>query len=542
MKTPARVRRPLAFGYRRCRKVALTVAACLLSSFPTLPVRAAAGDLDLTFGSGGRVVTDFGGDDFVASVAVQPDGKIVALGQSGGQFALARYNTDGSLDPGFGAGGKLTTAVTGFGLGLAVTLQPDGKIVGAGAGEGAGQDFAVVRYNADGSLDNGFGSGGIVLTDISGGDDVAFAVAIQPDGKIVLAGMANTNSDFAVARLNPDGSPDVGFGGSGVVVTDAGADEEIANGVAVQSDGRIVACGYTSRDPDGQRFALARYEPDGTPDATFGEGGLVTTSFPYGGGAANAVAIQPDGKMVAVGSANDAAGFEDFALARYNTDGSPDGSFGADGVALTDLFDSSDRAQAIALMPDGRIAAAGFLSSTTLGEDFALALYLPDGTLDATFGAGGKVATGFGDSANANAVAIQSGNIIAAGLTYSGGNLNFALCRYEAAGLTPQGATEQIIADVRVLAATGGLAQGEANSLTAKLQAAAGEMAQGTTTVTAASRSATDPARESNGAVKGQLDAFINEVKALMRSKRLAPAKGQKLIQEAETVLGLLAA
>ena len=186
-----------------------TAAVALALITAALPAAAAAapGDLDPTFGSGGKVTTDVGGSDGAQAVAIQGDGKVVAAGLGNfagpgtGDFALARYNPDGSLDTSFGSGGKVTTDFGGFDAASAVAIQPDGKIIAAGR-SGSG-DFALARYNPDGSLDSSFGSGGKVTTDF-GGFDSAFGVALQADGKIVAAGFQATSTqrgtDIAVAR------------------------------------------------------------------------------------------------------------------------------------------------------------------------------------------------------------------------------------------------------------------------------------------------------------------------------------------------------
>src|SRR6266536_6168109 len=173
--------------HTRPRLVLVALAGAFIAA--ALPGAAVAGPgaLDPSFGTGGQVTTDFGGFDSAQAVAVQSDGKILAAGSSGGgDFALARYNADGTLDSTFGSGGKLTTDFGGFDVALGVALQADGKIVAVGGG-GSGSDFALARYNADGSLDASFGSGGMVTTDF-GGFEAATAVAIQGDGKIVVTG------------------------------------------------------------------------------------------------------------------------------------------------------------------------------------------------------------------------------------------------------------------------------------------------------------------------------------------------------------------
>jgi uncharacterized delta-60 repeat protein len=309
----------------------LAVALATLICLPT-QVYAAAGDLDTTFGTGGKVITDFPEtDDEAFAVAIQPDGKIVVAGPTvvdgAVDFGLARYKLDGSLDVSFGTGGKVTTDFSGSqSIATAVAIQRDGKIVVAGLTDAGGvPDFALARYNPDGSLDPTFGTGGQVTTDFSGGNDQAFGVAIQSDGKIVVAGVATI--DFALVRYNPDGSLDTRFGTGGKVTTDFSGDSDHAHGVAIQPDGKIVVAGTAGF----AEFALARYNTDGTLDTGFRTDGKLTTDFSGGIEQAHGVAIQPDGKIVVVGVAG-----EDFALARYNGDGTLDTSFSSDGKVITE--------------------------------------------------------------------------------------------------------------------------------------------------------------------------------------------------------------
>jgi uncharacterized delta-60 repeat protein len=340
---------------------------------------------------GGKVTTSFGAGTFVGAfgVAIQPNGKIVTAGEfSGGvssDFALARYNTDGSLDSSFGTNGKV---ITDFGAGsddyaYAVAIQPSGKIVVAGVSNVSGSDdFALARYNADGSLDGSFGTAGKVITGFGGFRDQAFAVAIQPNGKIVAAGKSNvaSNSDFALARYNADGTLDSSFGTGGQVRTGSGISTAAggAGAVAIQSDGKIAAAGFGFFLVSGSYdLALARYNADGSLDSSFGTGGKVTTDFGASDDYASAIAIQSNGKIVAGGvSVATATGNSDFALACYSVDGSLDSSFGTGGKVITGFGAGTlDGANAVAIQPNGQIVAAG-ISRTSGTNDFALARYL----------------------------------------------------------------------------------------------------------------------------------------------------------------------
>ena len=336
----------------------------------------------------------------------------------------------GELDPTFGDAGKVVTAVGDYGEARAVVVQSDGKIILAGSADVGHRVFAMTRYNPDGTLDSAFGSGGTQTTTI-GGQSESYAVAVQPDGKIILAGSAYGGITFAVARYNPDGTPDLTFGVGGAETTSIG-DEGAARAMAVQPDGKIVSAGYGG---DGDEFAAVRYNPDATLDESFGSGGRLTTAIGEFSGA-YAVAIQPDGKILLAGETDILDnGDHDFALLRYDSEGSLDPTFGTGGVQTTAIGsgDAEDAAKAIAILPDGKILLGGYTAGDD--EDFALARYNPDGSLDTGFGTGGKQTTevGTGDDA-ANAMAVQpDGKIILGGYT-TGANRDFALVRYEPDG------------------------------------------------------------------------------------------------------------
>jgi uncharacterized delta-60 repeat protein len=405
------------------------------------PAAAPPGDLDTTFDTDGKVTSDFAASiDQGFAVALQADGKIVAAGVavvSGMEdFALARYNTDGSLDPTFDGDGKVTTDFAGnLDQASGVAIQADGKIVAAGRADVSGTfDFALARYNTDGSLDTGFDGDGKVTTDFAGSvNDQAFAVAIQGDGKIVAAGRADVSGtfDFALARYNADGSLDTGFDGDGKVTTDfvSGSSDQ-AFAVAIQGDGKIVAAGVA--DVSGNNdFALARYNTDGSLDTGFDGDGKVTTDFVSGSfDQAFGLAIQGDGKLVAAGLAS-VSGAAQFSLARYNTDGSLDATFDTDGKVTTDFAGDFDQAFGLAIQADGKSVAVGaaVVSGTV---DFALARYNTDGSLNTTFSGDGKVTTDFaGMDDVAFGVAIQAnGRIVAAGRVNNAGNYDFGLARY----------------------------------------------------------------------------------------------------------------
>jgi uncharacterized delta-60 repeat protein len=400
-----------------------------------------AGDLDPSFGENGTVTTDLGPEgESVNAIAVQPDGKIVAAGEAawGAEFGLVRYNPDGTLDLTFGDGGTVATDIPPSGA-YALAIQADGGIVAAGGG----RRFALVRYAPDGDLDPTFGGDGVVTTNFNPEYDLAYGVAIQTDGKIVAAGVSSIearpyfdDTKIAVARYNADGSLDTSFGGDGRVTTNYTGTYDAAFAVLIQTDGRIVVAGTAGAY---RRFALARYNPDGSRDSGFGDMGKVTTRFiPHGPDQfATAIAVQADGRLVAVGTETTAVGF---ALARFESDGALDPTFGEDGMVTTDFLTRHDLgyvggwARGVAIQADGKIVAAGGAPVGSGGDtEFALARYQPDGTLDASFGGDGRITTEWSTDGNdsALAIAIQSdGKIVAGGRSSDGPDGAFALARY----------------------------------------------------------------------------------------------------------------
>lgn len=412
----------------------------LLLCFHVTIVFAADGGLDQTFGSGGQVITQLSPEPTsnINAIKVQADGKLIAAGDISNNFAadfaIARYHPDGSLDSSFGIGGVATTDFLGQqDTALGVAIQSDGKIVAAGyaSSSDAHFNFALARYNIDGGLDATFGSGGKVTTDFFSNDDEAIAIAVLSDGRIVVVGLASDTSgvsDFAIARYNVNGSLDTSFGANGTVTTDFSGSHDVAMSLAIQSDGKVVTAG-SSVNAFEYDFALIRYNIDGSLDPAFGIGGKVITDFSGTNDEALGVAIQADNKIVAVGGSPSPTTENDFVLARYNTDGSLDSTFGVGGQVGTDFLGGYDRATAVAIQTDQRIVVTG-TASQNASSSFGVARYESNGTLDTNFGNGGRVTTDFSTPAAANCLVIQSDNkIVAAGS--AGGN--FALARYKVA-------------------------------------------------------------------------------------------------------------
>jgi len=423
----------------RARRLALAlIVGLFISSTPLWRAHAADGDLDPTFGVGGRVTTSFPGNGGVLGLVIQPDGKIVAAGPSGVGFALARYEANGNLDSTFGSAGKVTTDSPGFlFFATSIARQSNGKLVVAGSAinvNSGGLNFGLARYNSNGSLDTTFGGAGTVTTDFGVGFAQPNAVGIQTDNKIVAAGYVSrinddgTGQDFALARYNPDGSPDITFGVSGKVITNVAAFGEGIAGLAIQPDNSVLVAGvarFTSA-ASSSTFTLARYLESGVLDSSFGTNGIVTTDF---GPFSQAVAIgtpRPN-TVIAAGSAGN-----DFALAQYDSFGHLDPSFGAGGKVTTDLFGGTDGAWSMVVRPNGKIVLGGtaFVDATFA---FAIAQYTSSGALDTTFGNGGKVATSFPGSRQdvVRSLALQTdGRLVAGGISTQATSDVFALARY----------------------------------------------------------------------------------------------------------------
>jgi uncharacterized delta-60 repeat protein len=390
-------------------------------------------------GQPGTVVTQFvsGGWGLATGVSVQDDGKIVVAGSDylngTSAFAVARYNSDGSLDPTFNGTGQIRAYFGANSAAGSVAVQSDGHILVSGHGDSTGM---IVSYKADGSLDSTFNGKGYVNTL---GVNFAGNLALSPDGRLVVAGLTYTSSfDFAVGRYNADGTPDDAFAASGTVATDFGGSSESAKGVAVQADGKIVVLGTKGSDTASWVLALARYDTDGSLDPSFDRDGKLVTSVIGSGGAGGGLAIQGDGKIVIAGEsyANGMAR-ADFEVMRLNQDGSTDTSFGTNGLVVTDMgLDRPDTTSKIIVQPDGKILLVG--STDVYGTwDFALVRYNADGSLDTTFNGTGLVRTDIGNHSNdyAYAVTLQAdGGIVVAGSTDAHGTSEFALVRYNADG------------------------------------------------------------------------------------------------------------
>lgn len=385
--------------------------------------------LDTSFGAGGRISTPGGGD--ARAVLIRPDGRIIVVGRRDVganfhfQFGAAAYDAAGNLDRSFGTQGIATIPLGGSDdEAFDAADDRDGGFVAVGRTDAAGltnTDFGVARYTADGQPNPTFPTGGFVRTDVAGRADGANAVAVQADGKIIAAGFAQTTPidfDFALVRYNADGTLDRSFGGDGIITTDLGSQNDAANAVAIQPDGKIVAVGVT-----GENVAVARYLPDGALDPSFGGTGTVVSDLGFDG-VANGVAITSGGTILVAGTRLGPHANLDPIVASYGPNGRLNAGFGDLGVADTDLSGGDDFGDDLVLDSHGGIVVVGTASSPTV-TDMALVRYRLDGTLD-TF-----LTTDFhgaGDFGHALAVD-PNGGIVAAGTIADGSENEFGLIR-----------------------------------------------------------------------------------------------------------------
>jgi uncharacterized delta-60 repeat protein len=372
------------------------------------------GDLDTTFGSGGKKTVNFGGTDAARAVLVQPNGRVVAAGGGGpaSSFCVVRLRSaNGTLDPTFGSGGKRVVDLGSDDESVyGAALQPDGKIVLAGDSR---LQPAVVRLKANGALDTTFDGDGKKLFSWGAIGRVT-AVVVAPNGKILLGGFSGPEGgNIQVARMTAKGALDTTFGAGGIATVDFGA-TEFGEAIARQADGRILVAGQSSAGG----AVIARLRATGVLDTDFGGDGRVTLP---GGGSLSAVLVQPDRNIVVAGNASGSAMMT---VTRLKPDGSLDATFGSAGTTTVAFGSLANPLGGAARQPDGKIVVAGY---TQDGEDVAVARLNTDGSLDATFGIGGKATVDFGVATFGNAVALaRNGRIVVAGQKTGGDDFGVA--------------------------------------------------------------------------------------------------------------------
>ena len=363
---------------------ALLVALAAVAASAAAVAGAAPGDPDPGFDVDGRVTFGYGGDDRATDAVVLRDGRIVTAGwtTADGDIEITRLTRRGARDRSFGHGGTSEVELGGDDRANAIAVQPDGRLVIAGRTSARAGDMAVVRLRRDGSLDRSFGRRGVRLVGTPRGD-AAYDVAVQRDGRIVVAGDGGAGADMLVARLTPRGALDRSFGDRGTARVDFGG-IDIANALAVARDGRIVLAGATTEDGD---IAVARLRPDGRLDRSFGARGRVRIDA-GGTEVASAVALRPDGRVLVAGTTSRRA---DAIVARLRPDGALDRGFGARGLRRID-FGGDDEGFDMAPAPGGGIVVAGRGGPR---PEMAVARLRPGGALDPAFGRRGRATVAF---------------------------------------------------------------------------------------------------------------------------------------------------
>lgn len=318
-------------------------------------------------------------------------------------------------------------------FGQSAAIQPDGKIVVAGyCHNDSENDFVLVRYNNNGLPDLSFGVNGKTLTEIRGSNEEAYAVAIQSDGKILVAGekFNDLSTDFAIMRNNQDGSPDLSFAEKGIATTSIGNSDSYCHSVAVSPSGKIFLAGQSFNGKNWD-MAVVCYNKDGSPDVKFGKEGKKILDINNSNDQARSVVVQPDGKIIIGGTSSGK-----FAIVRLNAEGVPDRSFGKNGIALKDVEGLPSKCNSVCLQKDGKIVAAGWSRA-----GFAIVRFSPFGFPDFTFGTNGVVSTSLGSEASFGlSVAIDhKERIIVGGRTMNGLEHEFALVRYNKDGTIDNG-------------------------------------------------------------------------------------------------------
>ena len=393
------------------------------------------GSIDSSFGIGGVVTTTVGNSNVIFSVAIDGSGRIVTGGDSsnGGsqRMTLARDTSDGVLDSTFGTGGRSIPSIgSGSSNAASIAIDSNGKIVAGGNSfNGSNGIFTLARFTSTGALDSTFGTGGVETSTIGNGGSLINSIAIDNNGRILAGGnsLINGHGIFTLARYTSAGVLDNTFGTGGVVTTQIGSSYSMINSVAVDSTGNIIVGGY-SNNGTYNVFTLARYTSAGVLDTTFGAGGVITSPIGVTNSSINSIAIAAGGKIVVGGYSSDGNNLN-FTVARYRSDGILDCTFGSCGVA-SHIGVSSSSVSSLVIDSVGKIVAGGY-SSDGSNVNFTIARYSASGALDSTFGTGGVVTSTPQTYSSINSIALTSnGKIVAGGLSNPGLGMNSALVRY----------------------------------------------------------------------------------------------------------------
>jgi len=401
--------------------------------------------LDTSLNGDGMATISFSsGDDVGSGIAVQSDDKIVVAGTSDSgsgisEFAIARFNVDGSLDSSFNGDGRVTAFFSpADDLGSGIAIQSDDKIVVAGTSDsGSGtSEFAIARFNVDGSLDTSFDGDGMATASFSAGDDVGSGIAVQSDNKIVVVGTSESGSgisEFAIARFNVDGSLDTSFDGDGMATASFSAGDDVGSGIAVQSDDKIVVVGTSDSGSGISEFAIARFNIDGSLDTTFNGDGRVTAGFLAGDNVGSGIAVQSNGRIVVVGTSDDISTTW-LTVAGFTMDGSLDTSFASGRrVLIKSSLTGRDMGSGIAVQSDDKIVVVGSGDDINGALEFVVARFNADGSLTGTGTAFGKMTTSFsaGDDVGSGIAVQFDDKVVVVGTRDDGsGTSDFAVARY----------------------------------------------------------------------------------------------------------------
>ncbi|MCW9015841.1 MAG: hypothetical protein OQJ89_02625, partial [Kangiellaceae bacterium] len=388
-----------------------------------------------------RIGSITGEGDYPRAITLQSDGKLLVTGYTANNsddLFVLRLNQDGSLDASFEGDGILVVDIGGDDdQGREILEQADGKLIVAGYYyDGSKRNGHLIRLNTDGSLDTSFDSDGIATFNLAGFNDKFYSVIQEADGKLVAVGYGQNSTgvdEFLLVRFNEDGSLDTSFNNDGSVTTQfPDVDESRSRVLIQQTDGKFVAVGYTIKDDD-YDFAIARFNSDGSLDTTFDSDGLVTTQEEAGtADSLKAMIKQNDGKLVVAGSSDDGNGNDMIALVRYNSDGTLDTDFDSDGILTTDVSNSGDDiGNALLQQSDNKLVVA----SQSDAKEFMLVRYNDDGSLDDSFDSDGIVTTAVGSPAAINALLqLSDGTLMAIGDSTQAGTKAITLARYQTDG------------------------------------------------------------------------------------------------------------
>jgi uncharacterized delta-60 repeat protein len=432
----------------------LTVLSTFFLASLSLSSFSQTGTLDLSFGNQGKVVTNLGIDEFGRCTAVQADGKILVAGSitttgAAGDFLIMRYKSDGTIDSTFGKKGrKRFDFRNGNDFATAIAVLADGSILLAGTTanplDASEADFAVVKLNSDGTLDNNFGPNGRLIIDFQGRKDEGSGLAVTSDGKILVAGTTSnidgSESAFAVAQYNSDGTLNTSFGNSGKDIIGFGINFATCNAIVIQSDNQIVLGGTLANASNQSNFALARISQGGILDNSFGGTGRVSVDLYNKNDLLNSIVLQGT-KIIAAGiTFNDNANTDaDFGLTRINSDGTVDNTFGVQGKVKTDYNNSYNAISQIGMLANGEVVVSGSVNNST-DFGFIIAGYSADGILDNSFGTNGFTETYFTNaSAAPYGMAIQTDDkiVVAGHAQANGATEDVAVARYNSDQVLP---------------------------------------------------------------------------------------------------------